>query len=235
MYNALKRIYIEESIDSEQVSFENKEKIHHILNVLRLQKNDDLIIFNQNSGEFLANIEEISGKSRILLSVKKKTKDLPKESYVTIAFSPIKQDRLRFLIEKCTEIGCKDFIPVIKERAIVRDVNLNKMESYIVGAAEQSGRISMPVMHEKMTLTSLLDQTKGQIIFCDELDENNLISKLSLDKKNVTLLIGPEGGFNSKERELLKRNKNVLSVSLGENILRSETAAIFALSCLISK
>jgi len=235
MYNVLKRIYIDENIDSDRISFSDKDKIHHIVSVLRLKKNDELLVFNDNSGEFLATIEEIIGKSKLTLAVIKKTKELYENNNITVAFSPIKQDRLRFLIEKCTEIGCKDFIPIITERAIIRDINYEKLRFYIIGASEQSGRISVPVMHNKMTLISLLNQTKNQIIFCDELDDVHLISKMPFGKKDLVILIGPEGGFTTKERELLTKNQNVLSVSLGKNILRSETAAIFALSCLISK
>lgn len=235
MYNVLKRIYVDENIDSDRISFSDKDKIHHIVNVLRLKKNDEVLIFNGDSGEFLATIEEISGKSKMTLAIIKKTKEPYEDNCITIAFSPIKQDRLRFLIEKCTEIGCKDFIPVITERAIIRDINDEKLKSYIIGASEQSGRISVPVMRDKVTLISLLNQTKNQIIFCDELDDIHLISKMSFDKKDLVILIGPEGGFTTKERELLTKNQNVISVSLGKNILRSETAAIFALSCLISK
>ena len=234
MYHILKRIYSETQLSLAVLLFTNKEKIHHIVNVLRLKEGDDLIIFNQ-TGEFLAKIEKITGKSEIKFAMQKKLRDAPVDTNITIAFSPIKQERLKFLIEKCTEIGCTNFIPVITERSIVRSINLNKLQSYVISASEQSGRFTVPTLHKEIALKSFLKNQTNRIVFCDERESSTLISALALKGHDITILIGPEGGFTDQERALLKQTNDVYPVSLGTNILRSETAAIFSLSCIISR
>lgn len=235
MYHLLKRVYTDNNIPSSgELSFSNKDKIHHITKVLRLRENDNFILFNEASGEFLVQIKTVNSKSEIILSVKEKLRSLGKEKNISIAFAPIKQDRLRFLIEKCTEIGCTSFYPVITERSIVRKVSIDKLYSYSVSASEQSGRISVPKIYSAQDIMKWLENCNDKIFFCDEFEKHK-DRIIGSEKGNITVLIGPEGGFTNKERELLKRNDKVVSVSLGENILRSETAAIFALSSIISK
>ncbi|MCH9753659.1 MAG: 16S rRNA (uracil(1498)-N(3))-methyltransferase [Alphaproteobacteria bacterium] len=233
MYNLLKRVYTEDQISvSSDVLFCNTDKIHHITKVLRLKEEDEFLLFNEESGEFLVNIKEVISKSKILLSIKKQVRTLEKSHNINVAFSPIKQERLRFLIEKCTEIGCTSFHPVITERSIVRKITVDKLRSYAISASEQSGRIDVPNLFPAQSLLSWLSNCDNKILFCDECEEKNVISKIDHQGK-VTVLIGPEGGFTEKERELILKNKNVTSVSLGKNILRAETASIFAVIAMI--
>jgi 16S rRNA (uracil1498-N3)-methyltransferase len=234
MYHLLKRVYTESKIPSSgDVSFCNKDKIHHITKVLRLRPNDSLILFNEVSGEFLVQIKEAQSKSEILFTVKEHLRKSEKEKNINIAFSPIKQDRLRFLIEKCTEIGCSSFYPVITERSVIRKISVEKLRSYSISASEQSGRIRVPEIYEVQGLSMWLKNCKNKVLFCDEFEKERMV--IGIDTKDeLSILIGPEGGFTDKERELLTKNDNVINVSLGKNILRSETAAIFALSAIIS-
>ena len=228
MYNLLRRVYSENKISTGDFVFSNKDKVHHISKVLRLKEGDDLLIFNQESGEFLANIEAIK-KSEIILNIKKFIRKNSEKRSVTIAFSPIKPDRVRFLIEKCTEIGCTNFIPVVTSRTIVKKVNEEKIASYIIGASEQSGRVALPELQKVTPLQTFIAENKTKMLFCDERENTQSISKLKIDS-DIVILIGPEGGFSEEERKTLHLNKYIIPVTLGENILRAETAAIVALA-----
>lgn len=226
MYNPLRRVYSENKISTGDFVFSNKDKVHHVSKVLRLKEGDDLLLFNPESGEFLASIKSVR-KAEIILDVKKFIRKKSEKRSVTIAFAPIKSDRARFLIEKCTEIGCTKFIPVITERTIVKKVNDEKILSYIIGASEQSGRISLPEIQKTKSLKTLIAENRDTMLFCDEKESAQSISKLKIDR-DVVVLIGPEGGFTEEERKMLHLNKYVIPVTLGTNILRAETAAIVA-------
>lgn len=228
MQNPLRRVYTEKKISTGEFVFRNKDKTHHVSKVLRLKEGNDLLLFNPESGEFLATIKS-AHKSEIHLDVKKFIRKKSESRSVTVAFAPIKPDRTRFLIEKCTEIGCTKFVPVITQRTIVKKLNEDKIHAYIIGAAEQSGRVSVPSVEEAVSLKNFLAENKTKILFCDEQENAQAISKPKVDT-DIVVLVGPEGGFSEEERKMLHLNKNVIPVTLGENILRAETAAIVALA-----
>jgi 16S rRNA (uracil1498-N3)-methyltransferase len=229
MDRTVRRVLIENNIRGDQVFITDAKKTHHLLNVLRIRKGDDIRIFNEHDGEWLATIVNIKGK-HIEAKIQQKLREPEAGSGIRIAFSPIKQDRLKFLIEKSTEIGVDSFIPVITNRSVIRDVNIKKLESYIVGAVEQSERITVPTITKPYDLKDFLkDHNKDTIVFCNESEQNKSISRLDSDK-NYIILIGSEGGFTEQENNLFAVYPNVISVKLTKNILRAETAAIVALS-----
>lgn len=139
------------------------------------------------------------------------------------------------MIEKATELGIDKLVPILTERAIVRFINAEKITTYLTQAAEQSERLSLPQLLPLTTLTVFLDTLSDDdvVVFCNEQETNKSLNALAVDKdKNYFLLIGPEGGFADKEEQILQTYKQVTSVHIGPQILRSETAALFAISCL---
>ena len=138
------------------------------------------------------------------------------------------------MIQKTTELGIQKFIPILSERTIVREINFGRAEKIVVEASEQSNRISIPEIKNIQTLNFFLKQfpNNGTLIFCDiNCEKSNL--KNILSKKNqgpVCILIGPEGDFSEKERQLIIEKKEFFSLSLANNILRAETAAIAAVT-----
>ena len=225
----LKRIFVNTPIARGTIQLDDSVIINRLANVLRLQRNDEIVVFNSQSGEWRARISEIS-KRKVILEVL--THIIYKENNFTIAlaFSPIKHERMKFMVEKCTEIGVSKFIPVVFDRTIVREVNESKLYSYLVGACEQSGRVIVPEILRVHTLSELLETHDSyEIIFCNEKEDDFFINNVSIKDKQI-IIVGPEGGFTGREQELLQRNRNVQSISLGHNILRAETASIFAVS-----
>ncbi len=131
------------------------------------------------------------------------------------------------MVEKCTEIGAAAFHPIIVERSEKKDLNTERLRKIAIEAAEQSGKVTIPEIFEPTDLETAIKNFDGQI-FALDFGGKDLPAKL---ETKVGILIGPEGGWTDKERELFGKNK-IASVSLGSQILRAETAAI-AISSLI--
>ncbi len=234
-YYNLKRVYCPENFTSASIILDDK-KLHHLLHVLRAKAGDQIRIFNAQYGEWLAKIDHIE-KNKLYISLEKQLRRSQPSGRVSLMFAPIKQDKLHFLVEKAVELGVDRLIPVLTERTIVRDINTEKMESYIHQAAEQSERLTIPKLFSLNKLSSALDNLNiaDSVIFCNEQEQENSLKKsLSMleDNKNYIILVGPEGGFTSQERLLLNNDKKVISTHIGSRILRAETAALFVVGCL---
>ena len=138
------------------------------------------------------------------------------------------------MIQKTTELGVQKFIPILSERTIVREINITRLKKIIVEASEQSNRISVPKIESLQPLKFFLDKfpNNGSLIFCDincqKSDLKNILIKKN--KGPVCILIGPEGDFSEKEKQLIIEKKEIFSLSLADNLLRAETAAIAAVT-----
>jgi 16S rRNA (uracil1498-N3)-methyltransferase len=158
-------------------------------------------------------------------------------SKVIIAIAPIKHHRLSIAIEKCTEIGVEAFVPLITERTTSPHLKPNKLQAYILNATEQSERICAPTLTEPLSLYKFLEKyASDNLVACHPRLETapllTVLQALNRSKRTV-IAIGPEGGFSEKELAFMTAQGTNIA-SLGGNILRSETAAIFALSCAVA-
>ena len=229
-YHQLTRLFIEYPIEKNNLIINEQADIHYLLKVMRKKLGDKFIIFNNDAGEFLVEISETNGKTisvNILEQLRKKTK----EREINLIFAPIKQTRINFLLEKSTELGVTKLIPIITEHSVVDKVNMSKWKIYTKEAAEQCGRISVPEISPMTSLRGLIDSwdDKEIILWCNEKEKDQHFMSFSKED-NYNILIGPEGGFSSKEFDLLSSKKFIKSVHLGNQILRSETAVIAALA-----
>jgi len=226
------RLYFPDKIQSDLSPHLPKEQTHYVKDVMRLKIGDKLSIFN-TLGEWNALIESYE-KNGAKIKIMGKVRDKDNEKNIWLAFSPIKQNPLNFVIQKGTELGVQKFIPILSERTIVREINIERVKKIIIEASEQSNRISVPKIENLESLKNFLNQfpKNGCLIFCDiNCEKSNL--KDILSKKNegpVCILIGPEGDFSEKERQLIIEKKEIYSLSLATNILRAETAAIAAVT-----
>ena len=233
-YKAKTRIYCKASLEKNvNVSLTLKQS-HKIINVLRMKNNDDVTIFNEAYGEWLGKI--IIQKSKVSVICGDIIKPIKVESGPSLIFSPLKQARTDWLIEKATECGAENLLPSIMKRTAVRNVNIERFKNNAIGAAEQTGRISIPNIEplrnyeEQINFCVKLNKT---IIFCDELRLSPLISELykDLNPNDIAIVIGPEGGFDDEERDYVQTNiENLIECSLGPRIYRAETAALVALA-----
>jgi len=226
------RLYFSNKIQSDLVSHLTQEQSHYVKEVMRLKKGDYLSVFN-TQGEWSAIIENYE-KSGARIKILKKVRDIENEKNVWLAFSPIKQNPLNFLIQKGTELGVQKFIPIQSERTSVKEINITRVKKIIVEASEQSNRISIPEIKNLQSLKNFLSQfpKNGYLIFCDlNCEKNNLKDILSKKTEEpICVLIGPEGDFSEIERKLIIDLNQTHPISLAKNILRAETAALSAVT-----
>jgi len=226
------RLYFSDKIKSDLLSHLTREQTHYLKDVMRLRIGDKLSIFN-SQGEWNAVIQSYE-KKRAEIKIMEKVRDKDNEKNIWLAFSPIKQNSLNFVIQKGTELGVQKFVPILSERTVVREINIERIKKIIIEASEQSNRISVPEINKPELLKNFLSQfsKKGCLIFCDiNSNKNNLknIMKKNIDGP-ICILIGPEGDFSENERKMIIDLNQTCSISLAKNILKAETAALSAIT-----
>ena len=205
----------------------DKSQSHYLTKVMRINENEVFSLFN-NNGEWVAKILRIS-KSIVEFKVIKKLRQKEKIKELWLAFSPIKSNYQNFMIQKATELGVTKFIPIIFERTIVRKINKERFEKIVIEASEQSNRINVPLIEPSQNLDNLLKNSMD-LIFTDLNSSNTKLDKFKFTNKPVCIIIGPEGDFSEAEREKILSFRGVQPFKINENILRSETAVISAIS-----
>ncbi len=224
------RLFYPESLSINFESKLDKSQSHYLIKVMRVRIGNNFSLFN-NSGEWTAKINQIS-KGIVEFKIVEKIKQKENTPNIWLAFSPIKSNYFNFMIQKSTELGVTKFIPIITDRTIVRKVNSERIKKIIIEACEQSNRIVVPNLEKTISLNKFINNNQEVNIILGDL--NSKEKKLNLKKINVKkpicILIGPEGDFTELEREKIYKSKNIQYLRINKNILRSETAAISALS-----
>jgi len=233
----LKRLFIKTELKEKSLINLSVLNTHYISNVLRIREKQKILIFNGIQGEWEATVKSLSKKKGILI-VEKQLKKNEEEKLINAIYVPIKGNRNYYLIEKVTELGVTNIFPIITEHSVIKKFNYKRANACAIAASQQSGRLNIPKIHEIKELKKLLDNwnNNNEIIFCDEKEKKNYFKnlfKLKLKKIN-TVLIGPEGGFTSSEKNFLNDLNYIHGISLGKRILRADTAAIAALSLLVN-
>ena len=234
------RLFIEKQI-SQNLLIYIKEKQHHFLkNVLRVKLNDVINVFDGITGEWRSQVISIV-KDKTALKIEKKVREFESQPDIWLIFAPIKLFRLNIIIQKATELGVSKLIPCKTEFSNFDKLNYKNLELNAIEAAQQSERLDVPKIEKIINLDKIIKELPDDraLVFCDESDTKlpSIYDKLRSNLKNYSkwsVIIGPEGGFSSEERELIKKQKNVLRVTLGSRILRSDTAAISSLFCIQS-
>ena len=227
------RLFFPKSLSLNLTSKLDKPQSHYISKVMRIKSNEVFSLFN-NSGEWEAKIKEIS-KGIVEFNITKQLRQKENSKEIWLAFSPIKSNYFNFMMQKATELGVTKFIPIVFDRSVVRKINHDRVEKIIVEASEQSNRINVPVLEKCQNLKNFLSKNskKIQLIFTDLNTENKKLDVKKTTEKPVCVIIGPEGDFSEKERKEILSFEGVSKININENILRSETAAISALSIVI--
>ena len=223
------RLFYRESLSLNLTAILDKSQSHYVSKVMRIKENEVFSLFN-SSGEWEAKILKIS-KSIVEFNVTKQLRQKENFKELWLAFSPIKSNYFNFMMQKATELGVTKFLPIIFDRTIVRKINKERLEKVIIEAAEQSNRISVPTIEEPQKLKNFLSNDMD-LIFTDLNTSNTKIDLKKLTTKPTCVIIGPEGDFSEEEREKILKFKGVQPIKINENILRSETAVISALSII---
>ena len=229
------RLYCDVPLDEGMELTLNREQSHYLINVLRYQDGQELLVFNGRDGEYLAVIT-LADRKKTQLKCCDQTRAQDTMPKLTLIFAPIKKARIDFIAEKATELGVGIIQPVMTDYTQVSRVNTDRMAANAIEAAEQTGRTTVPVIAPVISLRSLLeDWPEGcHIIFCDEDNAGNkdfsFHQQVTSHQGPAAILIGPEGGFSPREREMIRSHNAAVPVSLGHNILRADTAMLAALS-----
>ncbi len=223
------RLFYSKSLSLNLTDKLDKSQSHYVSKVMRLKEKEVFSLFN-SSGEWEAKIANIT-KSIVEFNVTKQLRQKENTIDLWLAFSPIKSNYFNFMIQKATELGVTKFLPIIFERTIVRKINKERLEKVIIEAAEQSNRITVPSIEEPQKLKSFLNNDMD-LIFTDLNTTNTKIDIKKLTTKPTCVIIGPEGDFSEEEREEILKFSGVQPIKINENILRSETAVISALSII---
>jgi 16S rRNA (uracil1498-N3)-methyltransferase len=211
----------------------DRGQANYLLNVLRLKDGANVLVFNGADGEWLAAIRP-EGRKACSLELIRQTRPQPAPYDLAYCFAPLKQARLDYMIQKAVEMGTGTLQPVLTHHTQVNRLNLERIRSNAVEAAEQCGILSIPHCRDMVKLETMLaewDETRI-LVFADETasEAGPLTGLESARGKPLALLIGPEGGFSPTERDLLHSKSYVLPISLGPRILRADTAAVAALA-----
>ena len=222
------RLFFKESLSLNLTAKLNKSQSHYVNKVMRIEVGEIFSLFNSN-GEWEAKILTIS-KSIVEFNITKQLRQKETLNELWLAFSPIKSNYFNFMIQKATELGVTKFLPIIFDRTIVRKINKDRLEKIIIEAAEQSNRINVPLIEDPQSLKSFLNNEKMDLIFTDLNSENKKLDFNKLTHNPTCVIIGPEGDFSEEERKEILGFDGVQPIKINDNILRSETAVISALS-----
>ncbi len=226
------RLFVDSPLAAGQSVSIGHGQANYLLNVLRLGSDAAIHVFNGHDGEWLARIAERKKKS-CTLAIETLLRPQDSGPDIDYLFAPIKHARLDYMVQKATELGVARLRPVITRRTIAERVNLDRMRANAIEAAEQCGILCIPEVVEPVKLDKVLAAWDASrvLVFCDEAAAvANPIEALRDAGKSLAVLIGPEGGFDPTERELLMRQPYTLAISLGPRIMRADTAAVAALA-----
>lgn len=226
------RIFVEQPLVLDEFVSLPEAQSKYLLRVMRLTDGALVRAFNGQDGEWACSLS-IDRKVAVLTP----TKHLrPQESgsELSLLFAPIKKARTDFIVEKATELGVSDLRPILTDYTQSQRVRTDRMRLLAIEAAEQTERMDLPTIHEAMPLPKALAAWDKAIplIFCDEGSRSAPLADYAnqLTGKRAGILIGPEGGFSPKERDLLRALDFVIPITLGPRILRAETAVVSALT-----
>ena len=223
------RLFFSESLYINLKSKLDKTQSHYIHKVMRIKEGQNFSLFNQ-SGEFEAKVENII-RGIVEFSVEKKLRSADNPTEIWLAFTPIKLNYLNLMIQKATELGVTRFIPLLSDRTVVRNINEKRIKKIIVEASEQSNRLNLPILDKLKNLEEFLKENIDITIHFGDLNSKNKKIDIKRDEP-LCILIGPEGDFSIKEREIISKMKNIIPININKNILRSETAAISMISII---
>jgi 16S rRNA (uracil1498-N3)-methyltransferase len=200
--------------------------------VMRLAAGDELLVFNGRDGEWRARVQAV-GKRAVTLAVQDQVRAQASGPDLDLVIALVKRARLEIIVEKAAELGARRVRPVTTERTNADHTRVERLQAIAAEAAEQTGRMDVPQVLEPVRLDQLIADWEAprRLLFCDEAgDALPALEALAGAAGPWAILIGPEGGFSPREREVLRALSFATPATLGPRILRADTAAISALT-----
>ncbi|MGN1299243.1 MAG: 16S rRNA (uracil(1498)-N(3))-methyltransferase [Candidatus Scatovivens sp.] len=240
----MKKFFVKKEQINNNIIEINGEDINHIKNVLRLEENT-LIQISDGNQNYISKISKIE-KDKVICEIIEKSENENESSVQIDIFQGLpKSDKMEYIIQKCTELGVKNFIPVQCKRSVVKlsgkdeEKKILRWQKIAEGASKQSGRDIVPKVSSIININNVCNNIKEYdiVLVAYELEKNNSLKKelekIKLNKEiKIGILIGPEGGLEEEEINLLKKN-NARIITLGNRILRTETVALVISSIIM--
>lgn len=228
----LHRFYVSQPL-GEDVVINDVSLIKQWAKVFRYTIDDFVILFNGDGNDITFSIKSLDKKECVLMHIKQTSSYIPNKK-ITLFVSCIKKDNFELIVQKVTELGVTSIVPLISERSEKKNLNTERLHKIAIEASEQSGRGDVPSISSILPLASalkMISQSKKENSFVLQVGgisfNDTELQKKIRNVKNVNLFIGPEGGWSPLE-EAIFTEKCVIAVSLGQTVLRAETAAIVA-------
>ena len=224
------RLFHPENIIENTTSLLSKEHTHYVVNVMRMKRGSNINFFNKD-GEWLSEIVFLD-RDRVEVKFLNKLKEPTKKSNIELAICLVKKSPMDTILQKATELGVTKITPIVSERTEVKELNFERAKKIVIEATEQSNQLVPPKIVDVIKLKDFLQtfNENSKILFADVNSKENLKTEDLKNVKSFCILIGPEGDFSPVERELILQNRAVKPFTLSRNILRSDTAAISAIS-----
>lgn len=237
------RLFVEDGLSPGAALPLGRGQANYLVNVLRMKPGAPVLVFNGADGEWRAELS-LTGKKSAALNVVERMREQTAPADLHYLFAPLKHARLDYMVQKAVELGAARLKPVTTRHTQSERINLDRMRANAIEAAEQCGILSIPDIGAPLTFDAFVSGWDGArlLVFCDEdADVKDPVAALSAAKggglagpPGVSVIVGPEGGFASHERDALMTLPNVVRISLGPRILRADTAAVAALSIVQS-
>ena len=226
------RLHVPTPLSADAAVLPTLDQSRYLTQVMRLKLGDSLVVFNGRDGEWRCVIAEILKKG-VVLRAEAQVRPQAMGPDIQLLISVVKKSALEFAVEKATELGARRVRLVVTHRTQTQHVRMDRLDAIAIEAAEQTGRLDVPMIDEPVKLADALDgwEAGRRLMFCDETGGAPVTAALAEAGGGPwALLIGPEGGFSPEERDTLRALPFATAVSLGPRILRADTAAIAALT-----
>ena len=227
------RLYVDAPLQAGARLALDARQSNYLANVMRLKPGDRLGVFNGRDGDWLAEVAEARRRAASL-AVVEHSADQQRLPDLWLCLAPIRKARIDWVVEKATELGVARVQLVATTRTVVDRVNLDRLKAHAIEAAEQCGGNALPEIVPPAPLDrTLADWPAGRrLLFCDEDRTDPPVATALADAEPGpwAVLIGPEGGFEARERALIRSRPFVAPASLGPRVLRAETAALAAVA-----
>ena len=227
------RLFVKDPLEAGGTLALGQGQVHYLRNVMRRAPGDRIRLFNGRDGEWEGMIETIAPR-RAAVRLRSRTAEQTPAPDVQLLFAPLKATRTRFVVEKATELGAGRIHPVLTRHGQTARVNAERLRAHAIEAAEQCGRLDVPVIAPPCPLADALTAwpPERRLLVCDPDAESSVAEALAdSPAASWAILIGPEGGFAPDERRLLADHPAAVHARLGPRILRAETAVAAALAC----
>lgn len=231
------RIYLPSKLQTGQSTDLSDHAFQHVIKVLRLKQDEKLIVFDGQGNEFFAHVETVNKKNATVIIAEPINSEPESPLSIHLGLGISKGERMDFAIQKAVELGVTEITPLFTEHCVVNldekriIKRLQHWQGIIISACEQCGRNCLPILNTTNKLTLWADSLKGTCLIFDPIASSTL-KNIKVENDIISLVIGPEGGLSNKEISDLKMKDNFQAVKFGPRILRTETAAVSAITAL---